>query len=47
MRLAFVAVDWGRLPEDVQAAARREARLLPTRPRRAWYEQIGESESES
>ncbi len=43
-RLAFVAVDWGRLPEDVRAAARREARLLPTRPRRAWYEQIGESE---
>lgn len=44
-RLAFVAVDWARVPEDVRAAARREARLLPARQRRDWYEQIGESES--
>jgi O-antigen ligase len=44
-RLAFIAVDWARLPEDVRVAARREARLLPTRQRRDWYEQIGESES--
>lgn len=44
-RLAFAAVDWAGLPEDVRAAARREARLLPARQRRAWYEQIGESES--
>lgn len=44
-RLAFVAVDWARLPEDMRVAARREARLLPTRQRRDWFEQIGESES--
>lgn len=43
-RLAFAAVDWAGLPEDVRAAARREARALPASQRRAWYEQIGESE---
>ncbi|MGY6627971.1 MAG: O-antigen ligase family protein [Oceanicaulis sp.] len=44
-RLAFAAVDWANLPEDVRAAARREARLLPARQRRAWHESVGEPET--
>jgi len=44
-RLAFAAFDWANLPEDVRAAARREARLLLARQRRDWHAAIGEPES--